>query len=90
VTRSQRARRTRDRLCADAPHYTRAEIATAYVADRLRIDIEAAERLGARPPSVMVGDTSPMSLLRPAPPRLPSPNSPPPPSLSQLLAPSTP
>lgn len=90
MTRSQRARRTRDRLRADAPHFSRADIATVYVADRLRIDIDAADRLGSRPSSIMVGDTSPMGLLRAAPPTLAAPNSPMPPSLSQLLAPSTP
>ena len=62
MTRSQRARRTRDRLRADAPHYTRADIGTVYVADRLRIDVDAAERLGSRPSSIMVGDCSPVFL----------------------------
>ena len=65
MNRSQRARRARDRYAANAPHFTRAEIGTVYVADRLRITVDAAERLGARPKGIMVGDTTPTNLLSP-------------------------
>ena len=69
----------------DAPHYTPTDIATVYVADRLRIDVDVAARLTARPRAILVGDCTPTSLLAP-PASVPVPMSRPQPTLSQLLA----